>query len=223
MLTVDHPIACSPGFAAISAVLAETVRLLSGRGWTPATSSNFSALVPGEVDAIAISRSGIDKAAFSTDDVMVVDRQGRNVWPETAKSSAETLIHVAIYDLFDAGAVLHTHSIAATALSVRRSTAGSAAFAGLELLKGLSSITTHEARIEVPIFPNDQDMVRFAARLRDELPRRPGPLYGFLIAGHGLYAWGDTLAEARRHLEVFEFLCEFALRMEGCNGTAYDP
>jgi methylthioribulose-1-phosphate dehydratase len=41
-----------------------------------------------------------------------------------------------------------------------------------------------------------------------------GPLSGYLIAGHGLYAWGRDLAEARRHLEAFEFMlaCELEPR-----------
>ena len=29
---------------------------------------------------------------------------------------------------------------------------------------------------------------------------------GILVAGHGLYAWGDSLAEAQRHVEILEFL-----------------
>jgi len=220
MLTIDHPLAGSPAFVAIGDELVEVVRFLSGRGWTPATSSNFSALVPGYADAVAISRSGVDKASFCLDDVMLVDRAGRNLWPEAAKSSAETLIHTALYDLFDCGAVLHTHSVSATAVSLMASRAGSITFSGLELLKGLSGITTHEASVVVPIFPNDQDMVRFAAMLREEL--RDRTVYGFLIAGHGVYTWGHTLRDARRHLEVFEFLFELALHMERFNGHTHD-
>ncbi|MET1163044.1 MAG: class II aldolase/adducin family protein, partial [Pseudoxanthomonas sp.] len=42
----------------------------------------------------------------------------------------------------------------------------------------------------------------------------------YLIDGHGLYAWGRDMAEARRHLEAFEFLfhCELELRKLGCRG-----
>ncbi|MDA7434654.1 class II aldolase/adducin family protein, partial [Synechococcus sp. AH-601-L23] len=29
---------------------------------------------------------------------------------------------------------------------------------------------------------------------------------GILVAGHGLYAWGDSLAETQRHVEILEFL-----------------
>ena len=33
-----------------------------------------------------------------------------------------------------------------------------------------------------------------------------------LVAGHGLYTWGRDLAEAERHVEVFEFLFEVVER-----------
>jgi methylthioribulose-1-phosphate dehydratase len=38
--------------------------------------------------------------------------------------------------------------------------------------------------------------------------------WGYLIEGHGLYAWGRDMAEARRHLDAFEFLinCELEMR-----------
>jgi methylthioribulose-1-phosphate dehydratase len=219
MLTFAPPLVASPGFAQVSEAMVETVRFLSAKGWTPATSSNFSALVPGHEDAIAVSRSGVDKATFSSSDVMVVDRAGRNMWPQNARSSAETPIHVAIYDLFAAGAVLHTHSVNATATSLFHATAGVVTFAGLELLKGFRGITTHETSVEVPVFPNDQDMVRFSAMLRAELRGRS--IFGFLIAGHGLYTWGDTLEDAKRHVEVFEFLFDLAIRMGGFNDRSY--
>ncbi len=192
--------------------MVETVRVLSARGWTPATSSNFSALVPGFGDVFAVTRSGIDKATFAREHVMLVDRAGRTLWPEGARSSAETPIHAAIYDLFEAGAVVHTHSVNATAISLLHAKAGAVRFAGLELLKGFHGVTTHEASIEVPIYPNDQDMARFSAMIREEL--RGKDVYGFLIAGHGLYTWGSDLGEARRHAEVFEFLFELRFRME---------
>jgi methylthioribulose-1-phosphate dehydratase len=86
---------------------------------------------------------------------------------------------------------------------------------GYEMLKGLAGITTHETAIRVPIFANTQDIPALAAQVETHLraalaaatPAAPVPP-GFLIAGHGLYAWGENLAAARRHIEVFEFLFE---------------
>jgi methylthioribulose-1-phosphate dehydratase len=212
------PAVNSPAFAEVCAQMVETVRLLSRRGWTPATSSNFSALVPGFDDVIAITKSGVDKSFFSADGMMVVDREGARVWPEGVRSSAETPLHVAIYELFGAQAVLHTHSVNATAVSLLFGEAGLVTFSGLELLKGFRGITTHETSVEVPIFPNDQDMERLSAVVRHDLPGRP--VRGFLVGGHGLYTWGQSIAEARRHVEVFEFLFELQLRMEGLHGSA---
>jgi methylthioribulose-1-phosphate dehydratase len=208
----------SAEFARVRDELVEAVRFLNGKGWTPATSSNFSALIPGQEEVVAISRSGVDKAAFGSDDIILVDRLGRVAWPEGAKASAETLIHLAVYELFQPGAVLHTHSVHATACSLLHAREGEVCFSGLELLKGLAGVTTHETSVRVPIFPNDQDMARFADLLRREL--RQDDTQGFLIEGHGLYTWGTTVAEARRHVEVFEFLFELTLLLEGRNDRA---
>jgi methylthioribulose-1-phosphate dehydratase len=34
-----------------------------------------------------------------------------------------------------------------------------------------------------------------------------------LLRGHGLYTWGSDLAEAKRHVEILEFLLEVVGRM----------
>ena len=75
----------------------------------------------------------------------------------------------------------------------------------LEMLKGIAGITTHRSEVRVPVLPNDQDLARLSRRAAPHLGRAPA---GLLIAGHGLYAWGQELSEARRHLEILEFLLE---------------
>ena len=83
---------------------------------------------------------------------------------------------------------------------------------GYELLKAFSGNTTHEMAVELPVLPNTQDMHTLAALVDALLDQRC--MWGYLIDGHGLYAWGRDMAEARRHLEAFEFLlgCELELR-----------
>jgi methylthioribulose-1-phosphate dehydratase len=62
------------------------------------------------------------------------------------------------------------------------------------------------------VLPNSQHMPTLAAQA-DVLMDREA-IWGYLIDGHGLYAWGHDMAEARRHLEAFEFLlnCELEMR-----------
>ena len=72
--------------------------------------------------------------------------------------------------------------------------------------------------VDVPVLPNSQDMTELSAQVEALLDA--APMWGYLIDGHGLYAWGRDMAEARRHLEAFEFLlhCELELRRLGARG-----
>ena len=81
-----------------------------------------------------------------------------------------------------------------------------------ELFKALHGHTTHEAEVELPVVPNAQDMDVLTASVDKVLTRMDS--WGYLIAGHGLYAWGRDINEARRHLEAFEFMlaCDLELR-----------
>ncbi|AWV07590.1 methylthioribulose 1-phosphate dehydratase [Marilutibacter maris] len=186
------------------------IRELSERGWTPATSSNFSQRMD---DAhIAITVSGRDKGRLTEADIMVVDLDGQPVATDK-KSSAETLLHTQLYRRFpEIGCVLHTHSLAQTVASRLFSGNGHVHLEGYELLKAFTGNTTHETTVELPVLPNSQDMPTLAAQVDALLDVQP--MWGYLIDGHGLYAWGRDMAEARRHLEAFEFLlaCELEMR-----------
>ncbi len=189
------------------------VRELAERGWTPATSSNFSLRL--DERSAAITVSGRDKGRLRPEDIMVVDLEGKPVATEL-RPSAETLLHTQLYKRFpEIGCVLHTHSPVQTVASRLYAAQGHVRFDGYELQKAFAGNTTHEGSMDVPVFANTQDMTVLAKQVDDLLDERP--LWGYMIDGHGLYAWGRDMAEARRHLEAFEFLfhCELELRKLG--------
>jgi methylthioribulose-1-phosphate dehydratase len=186
------------------------VRELSQLGWTPATSSNFSRRLDDRHAAITVS--GRDKGKLKESDIMVVDFDGRAVGNDH-RPSAETLLHTQLYRRFpEIGCVLHTHSRAQTVASRLYAGSGHVRLEGYELLKAFAGNTTHEDSLDLPVLPNTQDMPTLAAQVDALLDR--DCMWGYLIDGHGLYAWGRDMAEARRHLEAFEFLlnCELDLR-----------
>jgi methylthioribulose-1-phosphate dehydratase len=191
------------------------VRELSALGWTPATSSNFSRRLDDRHAAITVS--GRDKGKLREADIMVVDFDGNAVGSDH-KPSAEALLHTQLYRRFpEIGCVLHTHSQAQTIASRLYAGAGHVHLEGYELLKAFTGNTTHEDEIDLPVLPNTQDMHTLAAQVDALLDREC--MWGYLIDGHGLYAWGRDMAEARRHLEAFEFLlnCELELRKLGAS------
>lgn len=186
-------------------------RELAIRGLTPATSSNFSIRLDAEHAAITIS--GRDKGRLTPADIMVVDLGGRAVG-STHRPSAETLLHTQLYARDPATTcVLHTHSRAQTLMSRLFAPAGHVRFSGYELIKAFPGQSTHDTHLDLPIFPNSQHMPDLAAQVEGALRQTPD-LAGYLIEGHGLYAWGRSVFEARRHLDAFEFLldCELTLR-----------
>jgi methylthioribulose-1-phosphate dehydratase len=201
----------SARLAACARAIADAGRKLGAQGLTPATSSNFSMRL--DKSHVAITISGRDKGTLKPDDIMVIDMLGRAVGT-AAKPSAETALHTQIYARFaQANAVLHTHSRTQTVASRLFAGAGTIRLEGYELLKAIAGHNTHETRIDVPVFPNTQDMPELVARM-DAWIDGGKPLYGYLIDGHGIYTWGRDMAEAERHIEAFEFLlgCELDLR-----------
>lgn len=186
------------------------VRELSAAGWTPATSSNFSTRI--DANHVAITVSGRDKGRLTDADIMVVDLDGNPV-ATAQRSSAETLLHTRLYKRVpQIGCVLHTHSLVQTVASRLYAGAGKVHLEGYELLKAFTGNSTHDTVVELPVLPNTQDMRTLAAQVDALLDKHE--MWGYLIDGHGLYAWGQDMAEARRHLEAFEFLlgCELELR-----------
>ena len=194
----------------LAQLLIGNIRELSAAGWTPATSSNFSHRLDAAHAAITVS--GRDKGRLLEADIMVVDFDGKAVGSDH-RPSAETLLHTQLYRRFpDIGCVLHTHSPVQTIASRLYAGAGHVRLEGYELLKALHGNHTHKTALELPVFANTQDMTVLAAQVDAQLDR--ARLWGYLIDGHGLYAWGRDMAEARRHLEAMEFLlhCELELR-----------
>ena len=193
-------------FTRIAEELVTTARFLHGRGWLSGTSGNLSAVVQHEPLLLAISPSGVDKGALSASQVLLVDEKSRVVNGE-AKPSDETLLHLQIVKQRRAGSVLHTHSIWNTILSDLFARDNGFAIEGYEMLKGLAGVKTHEHREWLPIVENSQDMRELAATIDTVLTEQPN-LHGLLIHKHGLYSWGNSLREARRHIEILEFLFE---------------
>jgi methylthioribulose-1-phosphate dehydratase len=68
-------------------------------------------------------------------------------------------------------------------------------------------VASHEHVERVPILRNSQNYTELMAQLAEALKGYPDA-HGVLLSRHGLYTWGESVAEARRHLEALEFLFE---------------
>ena len=184
--------------------LCATARWCYARGWAPATSGNFSVRWSSR---IFITPTGLDKGTLALNDLLEIDLEGRALSGH-GRPSAETSLHTIIYrGRMNARAILHVHSIWNTLLSGKFVSSGHVSLSGYELLKALSGVAAHEHTERVPIIENTQEYALLADHLSSVLRDNP-EAHGVLLSRHGLYTWGESVAEARRHLEALEFLFE---------------
>ena len=198
--------------------LAEVIRNYHQKGWSPATSTNYSFRSEEDLNVIFVSKSGIDKSKFSENDFMTVDFNGHPT-PEFAgvRPSAETLIHCKLYHLFpEMMCIVHSHSVYSVLQSIKNDSF--VELEGYEVLKGFEGIKTHETTVQVPVFDNTQDMDEFSATLGNNKHRLTVP--AFIMRKHGTYAWGRNLFEAKRHLETAEYLFEVDWRFDSAQRPA---
>jgi len=197
--------------AAINAVIAAS-RTASRRGWAPATSGNFSVRI--DDSRIAITRSGVDKGALAPSDVLIQPLDAALL----PGSSAEAALHVRRYrDAPETGAIFHIHGPASAVIGRAHLAQGAVLIQDWELQKAIAGVKTHQAKVETPVFANDQNVEALAERTSARLASMPPHGFvrapGYLLAGHGLYAWGRDVAEAGRHLEALETLFQQMLSL----------
>lgn len=177
------------------------------RGWVLGTSGNFSSLMSREPLNVCITASGNEKGALDESNFLTIGADSAIVSGE-GKPSAETSVHLAIYRLREnAGAILHTHSVWGTILSDVFFERGAIEIEGYEMLKGLAGVATHEHQERLPIVENSQNYDALARVIENTLRENPAA-HGVYLRRHGLYTWGASIAEAKRHIEIFEFLFE---------------
>jgi methylthioribulose-1-phosphate dehydratase len=179
------------------------------KDWIPATSGNFSVRI--DSNDCAITASGSDKAKLTPDGVIRASFAG-GAHP---RQSAEAPLHYLMYRMSPAiGAVTHVHAQPAVLASLALVKDNRVRIEGLELLKAFNGVKTHETHLDVPVFDNEQDMDALALRVEARL-KTHGPGWGFLLAGHGIYAWGKDVPEALRHLDAFDYLFTVMLKLKG--------
>jgi methylthioribulose-1-phosphate dehydratase len=205
-------------FSKIAQELAEIGRGFYLRGWVLGTSGNFSAVVSRDPLRLAITSTGLDKGNLEPKHFIEMGADSKIIRGK-GKPSAEALLHFAIVQGRDSGAVLHTHSVWSTVLSGAHASKGGVALQGYEMLKGLEGVRTHQHREWLPVLENSQDMDQLSQVVSKTLSEHPAT-HGFLLREHGLYTWGASLQEAKRHVEILEFLIEVAVRSRNFTKTS---
>lgn len=101
-------------------IVLEAAQKMLGKGLVAGTSGNVSLRLPpeGEKQLLAITPSAKHYNSLAADDIQIVDFNGKTV-EGSLRPSTETMLHIGIYRARkNVNAVIHTHSVFASAVSV---------------------------------------------------------------------------------------------------------
>ncbi len=176
------------------------------RNWVLGTSGNFSVLLNRDPFELLVTESGVHKGMLAPQNFLTIGPKAE-VISGPGKPSAETLIHLAILGQFQAGCILHTHSVWSTLLTDLHSNSDGLEIEGYEMLKGLRNVGTHQHSEWIPILENSQNYPELSLQVSSLLQANPR-VHAVLLRRHGVYTWGQDILEAMRHIEILEFLFE---------------
>ena len=187
--------------------LAETGREFYRRGWARGASGNFSILLARKPLRLYITAAGNEKGTLDETNFLELDDDAE-ILQGFGRPSDETMLHLSIYRLRPrARCILYSQTVWGSILSDRHYVDGSIVMHGHEVLKGLVGVDTHEHTERIPIVENSSDQIALSHVIENVLLEN-ALIHGIYIRRHGLYAWGETVEEARRNIEIFEFLFE---------------
>jgi methylthioribulose-1-phosphate dehydratase len=184
----------------LSQLAGEAARL-ANLGFMACTAGNVSVLLEREPLVAAMSPSGVDKGQLKPADFIRIGSDAKPLPPDARKPSDEALLHVRIYQATGCQSVCHGHLPHATALSLDGGQ--ELVSRGVEMQKAFAGTSTHQGERRIPIVENSQDMEELA---RFVLTARQPTVPAVIVRGHGVYAWGNSVREAGRHLETVEWL-----------------
>jgi len=174
----------------------EACRRIAAAGLVAGAAGNVSRRVEGPdgVPLVAITPSQIPYHRLTAGEILVIDFKGDPVEHEGVPSS-ETLMHLAVYRArADVGAVIHTHSIYASALAV----------AGLEI----PPLIEEQVVLLGGCVPVAEYAIAGGQELADSACAALGEGSAALLRNHGVLGVGDDLEEAASVCELVERLAQ---------------
>ena len=180
------------------------------KGWMVGTAGNISARLSD--NSFWITASGRPKGTLTKQDFVRVDIDGQILETPNPnfRPSAETSIHIAIYQLFpEAKACYHIHSIEANLVS-NFTEGNSLLLPSLEMLKGLG-VWEENPWVEIPLFVNYLEVPKIANEISDRFGKSSPKIPALLIRNHGVTVWADSPESAYHYIELIEYIFRYMM------------
>jgi methylthioribulose-1-phosphate dehydratase len=190
-------------------LICDLCRQFYAQGWASGTGGGVSVR---SGDKIYMAPSGVQKERLHPEDIFVLDNEG-NVVQKPAGNLAVSAcrpLFMHAFNLRNAGAVLHSHSI--NAMLATLISGDTFRITGIEMLKGIAGVGCFDVH-EVPVINNTAYECDLADSLKEAILAYPKS-NAVLVRGHGVYIWGKDWIQAKTQAESYDYLFEAAVRMK---------
>lgn len=190
-------------------LICELCRQFYNWGWASGTGGGIS-VRSGE--RIFMAPSGVQKERLSPSDMFVLNGSGKVLEHPSANLtlSACSPLFMHAYNLRNAGAVLHSHSMNAMMASLLFD--DTFKITGVEMIKGIRGMGVFDT-LEVPIVENTAYECDLADSLKKAVLAFPKS-DAVLVRGHGAYIWGKDWIQAKTQAESYDYLFASAVKMK---------
>ncbi|HEX6017000.1 MAG TPA: class II aldolase/adducin family protein [Burkholderiaceae bacterium] len=176
--------------------LAACYRIFAMLGWVEMIYNHITMRLPGTDGQFLINPFGLHYTEVTASNLVKIDTEGRVIgesrWPV---NPAGFVLHSAIHrGIADAHCVMHTHTIAGSAVACAQA--------------GLSMDNFYSAQLHDRVATHDFEGITVHAEEGPRLLRSIGNRPAVILRNHGLLSWGGTIEQAFAVLWTLQRACE---------------
>ncbi len=195
-------------------LICELCRNFFVQGWVTGTGGSISIR---HGNRIYMTPSGVQKERILPDELYVLDIDGnflsvpqQKKFGVVPKLSDCSPLFLHAYQQRNAGAVLHSHSFSCNIITRLYDGEKEFRISHQEMIKGISGYGYLD-ELRVPIIDNTPHEADLAQSLGECIRQNPKTC-AVLVRHHGIYVWGNSWEQAKRHGECLHYLFELAIQ-----------
>eukprot|EP00898_Chlorokybus_atmophyticus_P002980 jgi/Chlat1/3683/Chrsp24S00803 len=208
-------------------LVAELCRLFYDQGWVSGTGGSISIKV--NEDLYAMAPSGVQKERMKAEDIYVLKGDGTIIaqpvtrpWPHKPPKVSECApLFMAAYNMRNAGAVIHSHSIWSALATLLEPGATEFRISHMEMIKGIAHHAYGDTLV-VPIIENTPRECELTDSLTKAVQDYPKTT-AVLVRNHGVYVWGDSWISAKTQAECYHYLFQAAVELHRMGRSLVGP
>ncbi|KAL5797540.1 hypothetical protein ACOSQ2_002360 [Xanthoceras sorbifolium] len=193
-------------------------------GWFSGTGGSISIKVhddslPNSHQLIVMSPSGVQKERMVAEDMYVLSSDGLILSTPTFKPYPHqhpkctdcAPIFMKVYEMCDAGAVIHSHGIEACIVTMMNPFSKEFRITHMEMIKGIQGHNYHDELV-LPIIENTAHEGELTESITAVIRAYPKAT-AVLVRNHGVYIWGDSWISAKTQAECYHYLFNAAIKL----------